>query len=102
MNIKEEFKKWLVQNGVAEKTSTGRPGAAYDYTRLIDKICDIIYIRHDIEQWHHLALNIYLVLGIHLLCKKNDIELFTNRAFSLYADVHYSYLTKIDLDIKYI
>ena len=43
MNIKEEFKKWLVQNGVAEKTSTGRPGAAYDYTRLIDKICDIIY-----------------------------------------------------------
>lgn len=44
----------------------------------------------------------YCKKGKTHLCKKNDIELFTNRAFSLYADVHYSYLTKIDLDIKYI
>ena len=91
MNIKEEFKKWLVQNGVAEKTSTGRPGAAYDYTRLIDKICDIIYIRHDIEQWHHLALNIYLVLGIHLLCKKNDIVITKDNA-DLFKDFLSEYL----------
>ena len=91
MNIKEEFKKWLVQNGVAEKTSTGKPGAAYDYTRLIDKICDIIYIRHDIEQWHHLALNIYLVLGIHLLCKKNDIVITKDNA-DLFKDFLSEYL----------
>lgn len=34
------------------------------------------------------------------LCIKNDIGLFTNRAFSIYADIHYSYLSKIDSTIN--
>lgn len=33
------------------------------------------------------------------LCIKNDIGLFSNRAFSVYADIHYSYLLKIDPSI---
>lgn len=33
------------------------------------------------------------------LCIKNDIGLFSNRAFSVYADIHYSYLVKIDWSI---
>lgn len=36
------------------------------------------------------------------LCKQNDISLFTNRAFSLYADIHYSYLIKTNILKKYI
>lgn len=30
------------------------------------------------------------------LCSQNNIELFSNRAFSMYADIHYSYLMKIN------
>lgn len=36
------------------------------------------------------------------LCKDNDIALFTNRAFSLYADIHYSYLVKTNISSQYI
>ncbi len=42
----------------------------------------------------------YCQKGKSHLCKKNDIELFSNRAFSMYADIHYSYLVKIDSSIK--
>lgn len=44
----------------------------------------------------------YCQKGKTHLCMQNGIELFTNRAFSIYADVHYSYLSKIDLDLKHI
>lgn len=44
----------------------------------------------------------YCQKGKSHLCQKNDIELFTNRAFSLYADIHYSYLVKIDSSINSI
>lgn len=36
------------------------------------------------------------------LCKKNNIGFFTNRAFSQYADIHYSYLVKTQISQKYI
>lgn len=42
----------------------------------------------------------YCQNGKSHLCTKNDIELFTNRAFSMYADIHYDYLVKIDSTIK--
>ena len=41
----------------------------------------------------------YCKRGKSHLCTKNDIGLFTNRAFSLYADIHYNYLFKIDPSI---
>lgn len=37
----------------------------------------------------------YCQKGKSHLCIENDIGLFSNRAFSMYADIHYSYLTKI-------
>lgn len=42
----------------------------------------------------------YCRKGKSHLCDNNDIELFTNRAFSIYADIHYSYLVKIDPSIR--
>lgn len=42
----------------------------------------------------------YCQKGKSHLCIKNDIGLFTNRAFSIYADIHYSYLSKIDSSIN--
>lgn len=44
----------------------------------------------------------YCQKGKSHLCIKNDIQLFTNRGFALYADIHYSYLVKTDLPSKYI
>lgn len=42
----------------------------------------------------------YCQKGKTHLCIQNDISLFTNRAFSVYADIHYSYLSKIDSSIN--
>ena len=36
------------------------------------------------------------------LCLKNDVALFTNRAFSYYADIHYSYLVKTNISCNYL
>lgn len=36
------------------------------------------------------------------LCIKNDVELFTNRAFSQYADIHYSYLVRTKIPAENI
>lgn len=36
------------------------------------------------------------------LCVKNDIGKFSNRAFALYADIHYSYLVKTNIFKSYI
>lgn len=36
------------------------------------------------------------------LCEKNDIGLFSNRAFSQYGDIHYSYLVKTSIPSEYI
>ena len=47
-DIKTDFQKWLVENGVSERTSTGRRGAAYEYVRLLNKVCDFIYKKHDV------------------------------------------------------
>lgn len=71
-DIKTDFREWLVKTGVSERTSTGRPGTVYEYTRLLNKICDFIYKKHDIEHWQQLAFDIYQVLGIHILCKNGE------------------------------
>ena len=39
----------------------------------------------------------YCTSGKPHLCLYNDKELFTNRAFSIYADIHYSYLVKTNI-----
>lgn len=36
------------------------------------------------------------------LCIKNSLEKFTNRAFALYADIHYTYLVKTNIPQNYI
>lgn len=44
----------------------------------------------------------YCSSGKSHLCEKNDISQFTNRAFSVYADIHYSYLVKTHIPREYI
>lgn len=44
----------------------------------------------------------YCTNGKSHLCLYNNRELFTNRAFSLYADIHYSYLVKTNISMAKI
>jgi len=38
--MKEEFKKYLIENGYKEWTPSGNPSTVYDYIKRIDKICE--------------------------------------------------------------
>ena len=44
----------------------------------------------------------YCMNGKTHLCIQNDKGLFSNRAFSLYADIHYSYLVKTNIPVTKI
>lgn len=72
-DLKEGFRKWLIRQGLSEKTSSGRPGTVYEYVRRIDKISSIIYKGHNVQPWQQLAENIYPILGFHQLCRKGDV-----------------------------
>ena len=85
-DIKTDFQKWLVENGVSERTSTGRRGAAYEYVRLLNKVCDFIYKKHDVAQWQQLAFDIYQVLGIHILCKNSETVISKDNVTGFLSD----------------
>ena len=77
-DIKSDFREWLINNGISERTSTGRLGAVYEYIRLLNQVCDFIYKKHDTEQWQQLSVDIYPILGFHLLCKNGEIVINKN------------------------
>lgn len=70
--LKENFRQWLIKQGLSEKTTTGRQGTVYEYIRRIEKICNTIYAGHNLQPWQQLAEDIYPILGIHTLCKKGS------------------------------
>jgi hypothetical protein len=37
--MKKTYKHWLVNNGYAEKTASGRPSSVYDYIRGLRRVC---------------------------------------------------------------
>lgn len=74
-NLREDFRDWLIKQGLSEKTSSGRPSTVYDYIRRLDKICITIYGERTIETWENLAHHIYLILGFHNLCKNGEIHI---------------------------
>lgn len=55
--MKEQFKKYLVQQGYKEFTPSGNPSTVYDYLKRIDKVCE--WERID---WIQLAENIGAVV----------------------------------------
>lgn len=38
--MKEQFKRWLIQNGYKEYTGSGNRSTVYDYIKRIDFVCD--------------------------------------------------------------
>lgn len=73
--LREDFRSWLIKQGLSERTKTGRAGTVYEYIRRIDNLCNKIYKDHGIQSWQKLAENIYPVLGFHLLCQKGKIHI---------------------------
>lgn len=73
VNLKDDFRDWLIKQGLSEKTATGRHGTVYEYVRRIDKLCNLIYKGYDLQPWRQLAEDIYPILGFHLLCRKGDV-----------------------------
>ncbi len=61
--IKEKFEEWLLKQGLAEKTKSGRLSTIYNYTNTIDKICKKSFKINDEVGWHYLAENIYQELA---------------------------------------
>ncbi len=87
-DLRDDFRHWLIKQGLSEKTRTGRAGTVYEYVRRIDNLCNKIYKDHSILSWQKLAENIYPILGLHLLCQKGEIHI-TKEEFA-----------KIDIFIK--
>ena len=74
-DLREEFRNWLIKQGLSEKTKTGRLGSVYEYIRRIDKIGDIIYLNQEDKKWECLARDIYPILGFHLICKTGKVSI---------------------------
>lgn len=72
-DLKNDFREWLIKQGLSEKTTTRRQGTVYEYIRRIEKICNTIYAGHNLQPWQQLAEDIYPILGIHTLCKKGSL-----------------------------
>ena len=60
LDIKEDFKQWLIKKGYKEKTRTNRPGSVYDYLIRNERICTQCKIT-----WEQLALDLYTILSIY-------------------------------------
>lgn len=74
-DIRRYFKEWLIKQGYSEKTKSGRPSTVYEYISQINKVCDIVYLDHNIPHWELLAEDIYPILGFYNLCKKEDAQI---------------------------
>ena len=74
-DLRSDFHDWLVQQGLSEKTRTGRRGSIYEYLRCLDRVCDIVQSKHDDDSWRWLAKNIYPILGFFILCKNGPVKI---------------------------
>ena len=62
IDIKMQFKEWLIKNGLSEKTKTGRLGTIYEYLKRIDRLCIQLYGK---EEWETLLRDIYANYILH-------------------------------------
>ena len=51
--MKKQFEDYLIKQGYAVKTRSGKPSTVYDYIKRIDKVCKI-----ENTTWNDLAMNI--------------------------------------------
>lgn len=93
-DIRRDFKEWLIKQGYSEKTKSGRPSTVYEYISQINKVCDIVYLDHNIPHWELLAEDIYPILGFYNLCKKEDAQITADN-FSQTKDFLINFLSSM-------
>jgi len=67
-DLRNQLKKWLISQGLAETTKNGRPGTVYEYLKRIDRLASRIFKRKD--SWDLIAKHIFFILVVFLICPK--------------------------------
>lgn len=70
-NLKEEFRSWLINQGLPSKGKTGKNSTVYDYLRYIDKAIKLLYEGSD---WEVLVEEFPYVWLFYLLNGKNKYK----------------------------
>lgn len=71
-DLRNHFKRWLVNQGLAETTKNGRPGTVYEYLKRIDRLTGKIFKWKD--NWDLVAKHIFFILVVFLICPKTRKE----------------------------
>lgn len=58
INLEENFKRWLISQGLSEKTPANKPSTVYDYLNTINTVCKM----EGHITWEELALNLFNVI----------------------------------------
>ena len=85
LDLKEEFKNWLITEGYKETTKSGLPSTVYDYVQTLDRLC-----RQELHiSFEALACSIFSILP-NYQGKKKAILLKYN-AFLFETDLSYPF-----------
>ena len=66
-NLREDFRNWLVGQGISDKLISGKSSTVYEYFRLLDILSKKLYASDD---WDLLIENAVTLLFFYLLCGK--------------------------------
>ena len=56
--LREDFKRWLIRQGLAEKTTANKPSTIYDYLNAINTVCKM----EGHITWEELASNLFNII----------------------------------------
>ena len=66
-NLRENFKNWLIQQGISDKLINGKSSTVYEYVRQLDVLSKKLYSSDD---WNLLVNNAITLAFFYLLCGK--------------------------------
>lgn len=66
-NLREDFKNWLVRQGISDKLINGKSSTVYEYIRQLDILSKKLYNSDD---WNLLIKNATTLVFFYLLCGK--------------------------------
>lgn len=66
-NLREDFKNWLVRQGISDKLINGKSSTVYEYIRQLDVLSKKLY---NSDNWNLLIQNAITLVFFYLLCGK--------------------------------
>lgn len=99
-DIKEDFKQWLIKQGIKEKNVNGRLSTVSEYIRYINHICDILYGQHTSNEWNKLRDIIIQLLILYHETKNEEyfIDLYNiNQAITHFKNINNYNKQKLNL-----